>query len=69
MKKVIDYWILWHVNRQDLSDEILKYISEGWNLYGFPYISFITAKNEKNEPESFNCHYQAMVKYSEDENV
>lgn len=51
-RKIVDYWILQEADWECLAELVKKYISSGWQPYGFPYL-----KDRKS--------YQPMVKYED----
>jgi len=38
-QKIVEYKILWNGSQTKLSEEVTKYLKDGWHLYGSPTIS------------------------------
>jgi hypothetical protein len=55
--KIIEYKLCWDETNNKMAEQINRYITEGWQPYGFPYAV-----------EGRSGTYQAMVKYAEENN-
>ncbi len=52
------YKLLYEISPNDLSQVVTKYLCDGWELYGSPFV----AVPPSNDADSHWFHYQAVIK-------